>query len=355
MNFMLIGKISMSWIKERILHPLKMCWYDMQIKYGSAYRFFSKQMEGRMVEMRREHYHVSDTVAVPAIVMTCNGYTWSGGLADRLKGIISVFWYCQKYNRPFKVNFCDPFRLHDYLIPNEYNWLPDSVIYEAKNVEPVVCLREPRTGKYLVHQWDEKFPEWMNTYCGDPTKQYHIYTNMYLSYYNFSENFHKLFRPCERLQKEITYHKQQMGGKYISISFRFTTLLGDFTDCTGAPLPNNEREDYIQACLNAIREIHKTAPAHDCILITADSSTFLERVQHWNKNTNTLNLYVIPGKVGHIDYDHGDDVNMKTFLDFLMVAEAESVYLVKHGKMYGSAFAKTAAMVNNKLFMQYDC
>lgn len=338
----------MSWIKENILHPLKMGWYDMQIKCGSAYRFFNKQMEKLMSEMQREHYRASNTVAEPAIVMTCNGYTWGGGLADRLKGIISVFWYCQKYNRPFKVNFCDPFNLQDYLIPNEYDWLPDDVTYEGKNVEPVVCLREPRTGKYLVNQWDEKFPEWMNTYCGDITKQYHIYTNMYLSYYNFSENFHKLFRPCERLQKEVLQHKQQIGGRYISISFRFTTLLGDFTDCTGSPLPKLERDMLIRKSLDAITEIASKSARHRNMLVTADSETFLKEAVKLD------NVYVIPGKVGHIDYDHGDDVNMKTFLDFLMIADAEAVYLAKGPGMYNSAFAKTAALVNDRPFSVYE-
>jgi len=63
----------------------------------------------------------------------------------------------------------------------------------------------------------------------------------------------------------------------------------------------------------------------------------------------------IPGKVGHIDYDNDDDVNMKTFLDFLLIADAEAVYLCKSGKMYKSAFAQTAAMVHNKPFEVKEC
>ena len=97
-----------------------------------------------------------------------------------------------------------------------------------------------------------------------------------------------------------------------------------------------------------IRKISTDAPKHDKILITADSSTFLERVK------KIENVYVIPGKIGHIDYDNGDDVNMKTFLDFYMISKAEAVYLAKGPRMYRSAFARTAAMVNNKPFEIYE-
>ena len=165
----------------------------------------------------------------------------------------------------------------------------------------------------------------------------------------FAELFGKLFKPAPRLQNLIDYHKEQIGGKYISISFRFTTLLGDFTDCTGAALPVAERQPLIEKCLHAISEIAKTAPSHDRILVTADSSTFLAQAAALS------HVYVIPGKVGHIDYDNDDDVNMKTFLDFLLIADAEAVYLCKSGKMYKSAFAQTAAMVHNKPFEVKEC
>ena len=66
------------------------------------------------------------------------------------------------------------------------------------------------------------------------------------------------------------------------------------------------------------------------------------------------NVYIIPGKVGHIDYDNGDDVNMKTFLDFFLISKAEKVYLARSGKMYHSAFAKTASLVNNRPFEMYE-
>lgn len=366
----------MNFIKEKILHPLKMQWYEMQIQLRGAWWFFCKQQHQQEKKMQMMHYQGEEELDYNnAVVFSCNGYIWHGGLADRLKGLVTIYDWCKRNNRGFMINFSEPFKLQDYLVPNAYKWLPLGVSYNREQAEPRICLMEPRTcnRKEVQDNQNALLEAWMDANLSDNSCQLHVYTNMYRSDVDFSKCFNELFCPCERLQKEVEYHKQKIGGKYISISFRFTTLLGDFTDCTGAPLPENEREEYIQTCLNAIHEIHKTAPAHDCILITADSRTFLERVQYENWNTETaegqklldtsetietmqpLRSYIIPGKVGHIDYDHGDDVNMKTFLDFLMIADAEAVYLVKHGKMYGSAFAKTAAMVNNKVFTQYEC
>ena len=337
-------------LKQKIFHPIKMGWYDFQIKCFGAYRFFMKQMKAQEIVMIREYYHIvpSAEALTPAIVHTCNGFTWSGGLADRLKGIVATFDWCKKNNRRFMINFCEPFRLQDYLVPNEYDWSPEEVGYEGRNVLPKICLMEVRTGKYLEKKWNDIFVKWMDIETEDPKKQYHIYTNVYLSNCNFANLFNVLFKPCERLQQKINYHLGQINGKYISISFRFTTLLGDFTDCTGKPLPDNEKEKLIQNSLNAVLHIASIAPFHDKIFVTADSSTFLERVKSLKK------VYVIPGKVGHIDYDHDDDVNMKTFLDFLMISKAEAVYLAKGPGMYNSAFAKTAALSNNKPFSVYE-
>lgn len=45
--------------------------------------------------MFEKYYLISNDILEPCIVHTCNGFTWSGGLADRLKGIVSVFEWCK--------------------------------------------------------------------------------------------------------------------------------------------------------------------------------------------------------------------------------------------------------------------
>lgn len=328
-----------------------MGWYNFQIAVGGAWRFFCKQQHQQENSILRTHYN-GDKVSNcdNAVIFTCNGYIWHGGLADRLKGIVAVYDWCKHNNRQFQINFCEPFTLQDYLIPNSYNWLQSLVSYNKKQAEPRICLMEPRTcnRREVLENQNELLESWMGKNLADKSLQLHVYTNMYRSDVDFSKCFSELFRPCERLQKEIMHHKQQIGGKYISISFRFTTLLGDFTDCTGSPLPKQERDMLIRKSLDVITDIASQSAKHDKILVTADSKTFLKEAVKLD------NLYVIPGKVGHIDYDHGDDVNMKTFLDFLMIADAEAVYLAKGPGMYNSAFAKTAALVNDRPFSVYE-
>ena len=180
-------------------------------------------------------------------------------------------------------------------------------------------------------------------------KPVHVYTNLFLDYTarDFGKIFSELFKPSVRLQKQIDLHMERLDGRYISISFRFTTLLGDFEDCTGSPLPEEERAALIEKCVTAIAEIRAKAPMHKHVLVTADSPTFLKRVK------GLPDVYVVQGQVGHIDYQHSDAVNMKTFLDFFLISKAEKVYLARTGQMYRSAFAKTASLVENKPFEEY--
>ena len=336
----------MSIIKEKILHPLKMQWYDLQIAIGGAWWFFCKQQRELGRRLLATRYLDTIQTESRAVVFTCNGWSWSGGLADRLKGIVSVYDWCQRHHRKFIINFCEPFHLQDYLVPNEYNWLPQDIVYNKDCSAPKFCLMEPRTcnKREVKEHQDELLESWMNENLSNMTKQLHVYTNMFRPCVDFSQRFNELFKPCERLQQEIDCHLKEIGGTYISVSFRFTTLLGDFTDCTGTPLPEDKQKNLIEKSLNVVHEIASHAPIHNKILITADSETFLSKAKELQ------NVYVIPGKVGHIDYDHSDDVNMKTFLDFFMISKAVKVYLAKGPGMYNSAFARTASMINNSSF-----
>lgn len=336
---------------KKVLHFLKMQWYELQIRMFGAWNFFLKQQQRSEKSLLKNNYKEKCSAQVSnCVVFTCNGLGWSGGLADRLRGIVSIYDWCKRNNRKFVINFCDPFLLQDYLQPNKYNWLPDIISYDSSKSIPKICMLEPRTcnRKEVVSRRDFLAEDWCNHNLVDVNKQIHVYTNQYRWCCDFAQLFNELFKPCERLQKEIDRHMSKIGGKYISISFRFTTLLGDFTDCTGKPLKDDDKECLINDSLNIIRKISTDAPKHDKILVTADSSTFLDRVKEIE------NVYIVPGKIGHIDYDNGDDVNMKTFLDFYMISKAEAVYLAKGPGMYRSAFARTAAMVNNKPFEIYE-
>ncbi|GAB6869350.1 hypothetical protein [Bacteroides rodentium] len=344
--------MGLTYIKSSFLHPVKMKWYDLQIEIIGAWKFFLKQQSALEKQLIKQYYGTKVQAKNCCVIFQCDGHIYHFGLADRLKGICSLYTWCKKRNKQFRINFVTPFHLEKYLQPNKYDWSISSeqVRYDTGST-PRVCLMEPRTCNKadVVGNSRRYLREWMENKLVDCTKQLHVYTNMnYATNKEFSVAFNELFKPALKLQNEIDYHLSQIQGTFISISFRFTTLLGDFKDCTGKPLPMEERKVLIEKCLNVVAEIRKNAPAHKKVLVTADSPTFVDRVKHLS------DVYVIPGKVGHIDYQCDDDVNMKTFLDFFMISKAEKVYLARTGNMYNSAFAKTAAMVNNKPFEVYE-
>lgn len=342
--------MNIQQFKIKYLHPLKMFYYNIEISVFGAWRFFLKQEKHQEKALINKYYNNPKGTNISYdIVFICNGYTWHGGLADRLKGIVSVYEWCKINNRSFKIYFTHPFQLQKYLVPNNYNWFIEekNISYSYIDTFPKVCLMEPRTcnKKKVIDNQNKLLTKWCDDNLHIDSKQIHIYTNMYRELKNFSILFNELFRPSDRLQKEIDYNLHNINGIYISISFRFTTIMGDFTDCTGYEYTEEGKVQLMQDCIKAIIEIKKSAPRHDQILITADSKRFLEYARN-----NLEGIYIIPGKTGHIDYNSDDEVNMKTFLDFMLISKAEKVYLVKNKDMYNSAFAKTAAMINNKDF-----
>lgn len=328
-----------------------MLWYELQMDIWGTWKFFCNQEKNIEKNLITNHYNEQKDIKVDnAIVFTCNGWVWSGGLADRLKGILGVYQWCKENDKKFEINFIDPFVLQNYLKPNKYDWIPKQISYNLKFALPKVCLLEPRTSrrKDVLPRRNELIKTWLDDNLNDSYHQLHVYTNLLLTDIDFANLFNELFVPCERLQKEILKNIDAIGEKFISISFRFTTLLGDFTDCTGKPLPDDEKKILIKQSISIISKISKIAPHHNKILVTADSMTFLREV------VKLENVYVISGKVGHMDYDSGDDVTMKTFLDFLMIGNAEAVYLAKGPGMYNSSFAKTSALLHNKPFVVYE-
>ena len=342
--------MNLKEFKLKYLHPIKMFYYNTKIKLFGAWRFFLKQQRHQEKKLIHKYYNNDcNNNTSNIIVFSCNGFIWHGGLADRLKGIVSIYEWCKKNNKVFRINFSHPFYLKDYLVPNKYDWLIDenSISYSYKCAEPRICLMEPRTcnQKEVLDNQYELLTKWCDENLCIKSKQIHVYTNMDRLLYKFSQLFNELFKPSERLQSEIEKNLDSLGSKYISISFRFTTIMGDFTDCAGEEYTEEDKILLLKSCVQAVKDIRKSAPVHDKVLITADSERFLDYVKE-----NLDNIYVIPGKVGHIDYNNNDDVNLKTFLDFMLISKAEKVYLVKNKDMYESAFAKTAAKVNNKDF-----
>ena len=78
------------------------------------------------------------------------------------------------------------------------------------------------------------------------------------------------------------------------------------------------------------------------ILVTSDSTRFLQFV-----DSKLDFVYVVHGTVAHMDWQTNIpfDVNLKSFVDLLMISHSKCAYLLQTGKMYNSGFPRRAAQI----------
>lgn len=92
------------------------------------------------------------------VICIYDGKIRNGGLADRLRGIVSVYKVCKEVNIDLKINFVHPFKLTDFLIPNKVNWdiKSDDMNYNTSVTE--LCYIYTRTNcDYEARKQEEWF------------------------------------------------------------------------------------------------------------------------------------------------------------------------------------------------------
>lgn len=296
-------------------------------------------------EMRlKNHYYqeVDDGKPCrPGVVVMVDGRTMHGGMSDRLRGMASLYGYCKQRGIPFYIHHTYPFRLSDYLKPNEVDWLmaDEELSYCSSKAQPVALMLHLIPSKlhrlYLHHLLGNE--AWQH-------KQFHIYSNTLLDDAHYKANFHALFTPAPDLARAVEHECEAMGKQgFVGIVLRFQQLLGDFEEGDFAVLPEEERRPLIDKCLAKIEEIHARHDDGCQVLVTSDSHTFLEAAQ-----SRLPYVHIISGQLVHMDYSAhaGHDAYMKSFVDMLTLSHASRIYLLRTGQMYKSGFALRAAAIN---------
>lgn len=189
----------------------------------------------------------------------------------------------------------------------------------------------------------------------DTTKKIlHIYSNVTLHENMYQNLFTDLFKPSEVLNQALQKCLNEIKEKYISIGFRFISLLGDFEDTYNkfGILSANEKKEYIEHCLNAIIQLHQKHPNINKILVTSDSTSFL------SKAAELPFVYIIPGTISHMDnanIESHKNSELKTFLDMLMISNAELCYCYSYKRMFkATKFARTAALIGGRNFIEIN-
>lgn len=316
-------------------------------KLLGKWNYFLWHQKVQLIPLQEKYYNQPDTQtqSQKCVIFMANGIVSHGGLADRIKGILSVYSWCLSRSVVFKIHFVSPFSLNKYLLPNEYDWMID---------EKDVFYNSSTKVSYLMHDLvshsmdkaylDKKTIQWMDEQWLTHNGQIHVYTNTDCCLGSYSELFSSLFRTSDGLSSLLSLSKSEIGKEYITISFRFTTLLGDFHDCINHELPIEEKKKLIEKCLCSIKHIRSKHPSKYKIVVFSDSEKFLSNVKELSQ------IHIVPGKVGHIDNDNNTATHAKTFLDFFLISNAAKVYLVKSNRMYNSDFPRIAALISKKPF-----
>lgn len=284
------------------------------------------------------------------VVCIYDGKIKNGGLADRLRGIVSVYEICKKQNLDFKIVFTSPFNLSKFLVPNNIDWKikENDLNYNTKITD--ICYIDTLTGREYEAK---KQKQWFRREFKKKYLEFHVRTNATYSYYrDYSTLFNELFKPSPKLYNSIETQKKILGAGYISTSFRFMNLLGDFNETVELHdmLTKEEQNDLIAKNIEQLQLLHDKHPGKR-ILVNSDSTTFLQTAAKLDY------VYVIPGNITHIDGKNDSkeyETYEKTFLDFFMIANAEKIYLMRTGQMYNSGYPFAASKIYNRPFEKIE-
>lgn len=283
------------------------------------------------------------TINNKKVIYMCDATSASGGLVDRLRGIVSIYKTCKELNLEFKILFTEPFKLNEYLQPNKVQWETDAeeLNYNLKTTD-ICFISTPTRERWLA----DKQEQWFKKEFKKKYNEFHVISNTSYSYnYDFATLFSDLFKPSSHLQSLINTQKEIIGNNYISVSCRFRDLLGDFNETCplNLNLSPSEQEELIRNNVEQLEILHNKFPDKK-ILVNSDSTRFL------NAAKEKEYTYVVPGEIGHIDCKkvNHTGIHDKTFTDFFMIAHAEHIYLLQTGLMFESGFPWAASLIYNR-------
>lgn len=319
----------------RIYSYLRLCFG----KYASTnlQRIVEKVVEYKLLRSFYSSRNHNSSIYNNDVIAMIDGRVKHGGLTDRINGLVSTYKAAQKSNRNFKIKFDFPFRLETFLEPNVIPWeTSTSNLSYGADSKPIFIRSINNYG--LNQKKGDRLVKIIET---NPHKQLHVYTNIiYFSDKEFSSIFQRLFRVSPRLQKEISVRRDKIGPNYISATFRFQQLLGDFKEGDYDILRPDEQRVLIQRNIEELKELHKKFP-NDRIFVSSDSITFLNLVKALEF------VDVSDGELVHMQYNGSNnfETHARAFIDLFLIAHAKMVFSITIGPMYESGFPKLAAKI----------
>lgn len=273
-------------------------------------------------------------------LMRVDGRGYHGGMTDRFKGAISWWHYCNKNGLKFKLHYTYPFNLTEYIVPNEYDWTINEKDIPDGYRQTRIFYARGEKGKRLERLKTKK-NIW---YYGNIDLGCSLHVKPYTD--DWGEVFRMLFKPSPLLESHLSKCRSEIAGNYIAVVFRFQNLLGDFNEPHYRTIHDHkERRQLIDTALAELDKIYSQNEGMK-VLVTSDSINFL------NEASGKEYVYVVRGNITHMEFTDNDvrHAQLKSFLDFYMIAGACKVYSIVIGDMYPSDFPVYAAKVGGVPF-----
>lgn len=279
------------------------------------------------------------------VVYVCDGRTLAGGLADRFKGILSLFAICQEMGYDFRIHYTSPFRLEDFLLPADHDWrISPEELHPAEAA--MLVLENTDDSAYQTR----KQVQWLRHRLQESPEEVHVITNSNYAYdLDYPALFRQLFRFTPDLEQALEEEVQQISGgrPYLSVSARFLSLLGDFRETgNNDALPKDQAEALLAGTLSQLQLLHVENPDYT-LLVSSDSTRFLQ------KAGALAYTYVVQGEVAHTDLmkrQGAERAHLKLFLDFFLISRAERIYLLQGKRMRQSGFPYAASRISGHPF-----
>jgi hypothetical protein len=286
------------------------------------------------------------------LIFYCSDYSSSGGLTDRLKGIISAYQISIITNREFKVIYNHPFNLKKILDENHVKW------HMSSSKEERQVLRNSKHYNLMGRKNNHNFMKLIKKIIMDKNDFIAIRVNFDYSEIlnnnfktinlNWTDCFNKLFKYSQFTNIMLAdWVKSNGNNDLIGVHCRFINLMGDNIE-KGKELCDKNKQLLLK---KIIKTIHAILPdsAHK-ILLCSDSNRFLNQISQ-NK-TIMRKIIIAKGEPKHSEKNQVSELELqKIIVDFFLLSYCDPVYSITYDGLYPSAFPKYAAKLNSSKFI----
>lgn len=157
--------------------------------------------------LNKQYYHSG--CEEPKFIAMIDGRLRHGGLADRIRNVIGVYYHCKKYQVTFKLNWVYPFTLDMFLCPNKVDWRvsPDEISYDKRISSPKVYY-----AYWVENKFGKKTEKETHKLFSSLKPQTHFYGYLHTPHEEYAPLFSELFKPSPQLKAEVDSYISQIGG-----------------------------------------------------------------------------------------------------------------------------------------------